>query len=65
MTPHGWAVGQLWVFSLARLSARTGGASYRFIGGEHKESPGAPLTATSPMAYTGLTQETSVPNCEH
>jgi aquaporin Z len=44
---HGWALGQLWVFWLFPLiGGLLAGASYRFIVGEHMESPGEPLAAT-------------------
>jgi aquaporin Z len=50
---HGWALGQLWVFWLFPLiGGLLAGASYRFIVGEHMESPGEPLAATPPAAAT-------------
>lgn len=45
---HGWALAQIWVFILAPLvGAAIAGMSYRFIVGEHPESPSAPLAATA------------------
>ncbi|MDT4923534.1 MAG: aquaporin [Pseudonocardiales bacterium] len=45
---HGWALGQLWVFFVAPIvGAIIAGASFRYLVGEHMESPTEPLASTA------------------